>query len=116
MEAALYVTPPIGSPQEPMPQAVMAESKLTASPINRTSAAIVGTGAMVGIDPVVKAIDAARGVADSAGSLREPLATIKTIMVDTLGIQPDWVLPIVLIAGGIDIMYWRKRQRDEGRA
>ena len=116
MEAALYVTPPIGSPQEPMPQAVMAESKLTASPINRTSALIVGTGALAGIDPVVKAIDAAKGVADSAGALREPLATIKTIMVDTLGIQPDWVLPIVLVAGGIYIMYWRKRQRDEGRA
>ena len=72
--------------------------------------------ALAGIDPVVKAIDAARGVADSAGALREPLATIKTIMVDTLGIQPDWVLPIVLVAGGIYIMYWRKRQRDEGRA
>ena len=76
----------------------------------------VGIGALAGIDPVVKAIDAAKGVAGSAGSLREPLATIKTIMVDTLGIQPDLVLPIVLVAGGIYIMYWRKRQRDEGRA
>lgn len=116
MESALYLTPPPGAAQPPMPQVVEPESKLTASPINRTSALFVGTGAMVGIDPVVKAIDAARGAADSAGALREPLATIKTIMVDTLGIQPDWVLPIVLVAGGIYIMYWRKRQRDEGRA
>jgi lysozyme len=116
MEAALYVTPPHGSPPAPMPQVVDAESKMTQSPINRTSAVIVGAGATVGIDPIIKAIDAAKGVADSASTLKEPLATVKSIMTDTLGIQPDWILPLVLIGGGLYIMHWRKRQRDEGRA
>lgn len=116
LEAALYVTPPIGSPPEVMPQIVDAESKLTQSPINRTSAVIVGAGTIAGIDPAVKAITAAKEVADGAAGLKEPLGTIRAILVDTLGIQPDWILPIVLVCGGLYIIHWRRRQRDEGRA
>ena len=89
---------------------------MAASPINRSAAVVVASGAVIGVDPVVKAFQAAKDVADSASSLKEPLGIVKSIMADTLGIKPDWILPIVLIGGGLYIMYWRKRQRDEGRA
>lgn len=116
MESALYLTPPPGAAQPPMPQVVAPESKLTESPINRTSAVIVGAGTIAGIDPALKAITAAKEVADGAAGLKEPLGTIRAILVDTLGIQPDWILPIVLVCGGLYIIHWRRRQRDEGRA
>jgi hypothetical protein len=106
----------VGSPPEVMPQIVDAESKMTASPINRTSAVIVGAGGVGGIDPALKAIAATKEVADGAATLKEPLGTIRSILVDTLGIPPDWILPIVLVCGGLYIIHWRRRQRDEGRA
>lgn len=116
MESALYVTPPAGTPTVPMPQVVAAESTMAQSPINRTSAVIVGAGTIAGIDPALKAITAAKEVADGAATLKEPLGTIRAILIDTLGIQPDWILPIVLVCGGLYIIHWRRRQRDEGRA
>lgn len=116
MESALYLTPPTGAAQPTMPQVVAPESKLTASPINRTSAVIAGAGILSGIDPALKAIAATKEVADGAAGLKEPLATIRSILVDTLGVPVEWILPIVLISGGLYIIHWRCRQRDEGRA
>jgi len=104
-ERALYLTP--DDPRtEPMPQAVEAESSITTSPIARGGAVAAGAGVLEGL----------RQLGDSLGGLKAPLDAARSVLVDTLGVPADWILPIVLIAAGALVIRWRLRQRREGYA
>jgi lysozyme len=105
-ESALYLTPDPDAAPDPMPQAVAPESTLAASPINRTGALVAGSGVLA----------MANEVQQSLGPVGATLATTKTILTDSLGIAPGLVLPIVLVAAGAAVMWWRHRQRRDGWA
>jgi lysozyme len=104
-EAALYLTPDAdGQPQTP--QAVEAESSLARSPIAQAGAVIVGA-------PVVElATQASEGV----GALKPAVTAIRGLMVETLGVPPDWALPALAIVVGLIVLRWRLKQRAEGYA
>ena len=103
-EAALYLKPEPDAPAERMPQAVQAESSLAKSQIAQGGVATAGVGVLMSdlpshITPIKAALDAARGV-----------------LVDTLGIPTQWLVPAVLVAAGCVICYWRWQQRKGGFA
>lgn len=101
-EAAMYL---IGDEQpQAMPQAVEAESKVSESPIARSGAVAAGAGVIEGL----------RQLGDSVGGIKAPLDAAKSVVVDTLGVPPDWILPLVLIAIGVIVVRWRLKQRAEG--
>lgn len=103
-EAALYL---VGDEQpQAMPQAVESESKVSASPIARSGAVAAGAGVLEGL----------RQLGDSVGGIKAPLDAAKSVMVDTLGVPPDWILPLVLIAVGVIVVRWRLKQREGGWA
>ena len=104
-ERALYLTPDEPMPLA-MPQAVESESPMVASPINKGGAVAVGAGVLEGL----------RQMGDSVGGIKAPLDAAKAVLVDTLGVPADWILPIVLIAAGALVIRWRLRQRREGYA
>ncbi len=106
LEAALYLTPEPGETPARMPQAVEAESRLTTSPINRNGAVAIGTGVLATLGQV----------GDSLGAVKVPLDAARGLLVDTLGVPPGAILPLVLIAVGCAAIYWRNRQRREGYA
>ena len=103
-ESALYLT----GDEEPqaMPQAVEAESKVSQSPIARSGAVTAGAGILAGLG----------SLGESVGAIKAPLDAAKSVMVETLGVPPDWILPLVLIAVGALIVRHRVRQRSEGWA
>lgn len=104
-ERALYLMP--DEPQnEAMPQAVEAESKMTASPINKAGATAIAAGALSMLEQA----------AASLGSIKAPLEGARGLLVDTLGVPTGWILPIVLVGAGAAAIYWRNRQRREGYA
>lgn len=104
-ERALYLTPDEPVTQA-MPQAVESESKMTASPINKGGAVAVGAGVLEGL----------RQIGDSVGGIKAPLDSAKAVLVDTLGIPTEWILPMVLVAAGALVIRWRLAQRREGYA
>lgn len=105
-EAALYLTPDDDAPAEPMPQAVEPESAAPASPIAQGGAVTLGAGVL-----------AAAGQAEQQlGAVGRALAAARGIMVDTLGLAPGHVLPVLMIAAGAAVLWWRLRQRREGWA
>lgn len=104
-EQALYLTP--DEPRaEPMPQAVEAESSITTSPIARGGAVAAGAGVLEGL----------RQMGDSLGGLKAPLDAARSVLVDTLGVPAEWILPAVLIAAGALVVRWRLAQRRQGYA
>lgn len=104
-ERALYLTP--DEPRaDPMPQAVEAESKMTASPINKGGAIAIGAGVLQGL----------REMGEKIGDIKAPLDAARSVLVDTLGVPVELILPLVLIAAGALIIRWRRRQRAEGYA
>lgn len=104
-ERALYLTP--DEPRaDPMPQAVEAESKMTASPINKGGAVAIGAGVLQGL----------REMGEKIGDIKAPLDAARSVLVDTLGVPVELILPLVLIAAGALIIRWRRRQRAEGYA
>ena len=105
-EAALYLKPDGDEAQHVMPQAVEAESSLSASPISRGGIAAAGTG-------VVGAVASA---SESLGGLREPIAHARDLLVNTLGIPAAWVPWLVLIGVGVAVVWWRGQQRAKGWA
>jgi lysozyme len=105
-EAAMYLKPEADAPSLEMPQAVEAESPMTASPINRGGIAAAGTG--------VIAILSEAGA--SLGGLREPLGAARDFMASTLGVPPSWILPLMLVGVGLAVVYWRYKQRSGGWA
>lgn len=106
-EQALYLTPDDGTAQQqPIPQAVEAESGLATSPITRGGLVTIGAGVLEGL----------RQMGDSLGGVRAPLDAARGLLVDTLGVPPEWILPLVLIAAGALVVRWRLQQRREGWA
>lgn len=104
-ERALYLTP--DEPRtEPMPQAVEAESKMTASPINKGGAIAIGAGVLQGL----------REMGEKIGDIKATLDAARSVLVDTLGVPVELILPLVLIAAGALVIRWRRRQRAEGYA
>lgn len=103
-EAALYLRPEDDDPQPRMPQAVVPESSLAASPIVRIGAGAAGTGALTAVS----------NSSDQVGIVGGLLAQAKTIAVGTLGIPDGWFLPAMLVAAGGGVIYWRWKQRQSG--
>lgn len=104
-ESALYLTPDDNETGR-MPQAVASESTMAASQINRGGAAVVGLGAIEGL----------RQLGDSVGVFKAPLDALKGLLVDTIGVPPEWLLPVALAAVGAYVVHWRLKQRREGFA
>lgn len=104
-ESALYLT---GGDDNaaPMPQAVEAESPITASPIARSGAVALGAGVIEGL----------RQIGESVGSIRAPLDAARGVLIDTLGVPPSWILPLVLVVAGVLVIRWRLAQRNGGWA
>lgn len=102
-EAALYLQPEPGHAPMPMPQAVEAESKPSASQINRSGVAALATGAI-------------SLVAEATEGLAGPMGRVRSLVVDTLGVPSHLVLPIVLVVVGIAVLYYRQSQRKGGWA
>jgi len=100
-EAALYLQPEVGQPVTPMPQAVAEESKATASPINKSGVAAVGAG-VVGL------------VSEASSGLLAPFTAVRTLLVDTLGVPTNLILPSMLVIVGVAVVYWRGKQRSKG--
>lgn len=104
-EAALYLQPRTGDAPAPMPQVVAPESKPTAGPIASTGGAVAGAGGIIAaLGPLGEHIEA----------VKSTLGAAKGLIVDTLGVPPDWVLPLLLIGAGVLIVRMRLRQRAEG--
>lgn len=104
-EAALYLTPDADA-QPRMPQAVEAESSLRRSPIAQAGAVLVGA-------PVV---DLATQASEGVAAIKPAVTAIRSLVVDTLGIPPDWALPALALVVGLVVLRWRLRQRQEGYA
>jgi hypothetical protein len=89
-----------------MPQAVQAESSLSASPIAQSGGAVVATGAVT--------IMAQMG--EHLGTVGPVLAQARTIIVDALGIPVGWLVPVLLVGIGLAVLHQRWRQRAGGWA
>ena len=100
-EAALYLKPEPGQAPLQMPQAVEAESKPTASQINRSGVAALATGAI-------------SLIAEATEGLAGPMGRVRSLVVDTLGVPSHLLLPIVLVVVGIAVLYYRQAQRGKG--
>lgn len=103
-EAALYLTPEPDEQQQRMPQAVEPESKLTASPILQSGATVAGAGVLLSDVPA------------QIGPVREALGAVKSLLVDTLGVPTDWLLPTMLVLVGCVVIWQRVKQRRAGWA
>lgn len=105
-ERALYLQADDEAPRAPLPQAVEAESSVAASPIAKSGAVAAGAGVLEGL----------RQVGESVGAIKAPLDSARSVLVDTLGIPPGWLLPMVLILAGVLVVRWRLLQRTQGWA
>lgn len=105
-EAALYLKPEPDALPERMPQAVAAESNIAASPIAQSGAVTVGAGAVAMLQQA----------GEHAGPVGAALEQAKGIVVGTLGVPPEWFLPVVLVAVGAVVVWQRLRQRAGGWA
>lgn len=101
-ESALYLS---GEP-EAMPQAIEPERSPAAGTISKGAAVVVGGGVLEAVNQAGAGIGAVKPVVDTA----------KDLLVNTLGIPPGWLLPLVLIGAGVLIIRWRWKQRVEGWA
>lgn len=91
----------------PMPQEIAPESKVATGPIATTGGAVATTGGII----------AALGpLGEHIAAVKSTLAAAKSLIVDTLGVPPDWVLPLLLIGAGVLIVRFRLKQRSEGWA
>jgi lysozyme len=107
-EAALYLAAEQSTGR--MPQAVQAETSLAASPIARGGAAVAGLGAL---DLVATATQEA---GPQLGAVTMLAQQARTLVVDTLGLPVEWLLPALLLGIGGAIWHWRRQQRREGWA
>lgn len=135
-EAALYLTPdPDSAPVGAMPQAVAPESSLARSPIASSGAITAGTGvvtALMGTSPPDPApavppapmaastpgaaVAKVEAIGQQASTLKTATQHVRELVTDTLGIPPGAVLPVVLVAAGAAVIYWRRKQRRDGWA
>lgn len=105
-ESALYLQPEPDAPPQHMPQAVAAETPIAASPIAQSGAVTAGAGVLGVLSQA----------GDQVGTVGTTLASVKTAVVDTLGVPADWFLPLVLVAAGGATLYHRHKQRAQGWA
>lgn len=105
-EAALYLAPELDAPPERMPQAVQAESSVASSQIAQSGAATAGTGLLVLLGQVK----------DWLGPVGEWFKSVRSLFGDSVGLSPDWVLPVALVVFGLAAVYWRLKQRKNGWA
>ena len=105
-EQALYLTTdePVAAP---MPQAVEAESKLTASPIVQGGVTTTAGGGLL------VALEAIKG---DVGTLGEWARTVRGFLADSVGVPAEWVLPGLLVIAGVVVVRWRLKQRAGGWA
>lgn len=103
-EAALYLSAETAA--APMPQEVSGDSRLSASPIARSGAVVAGVGGAAVLGDLGAQFEALKGLAAGAQSL----------VVGTLGLSPDWVGPLLLVAAGCVAIWQRIKQRREGWA
>ena len=103
-EAALYLKPEPDAPVERMPQAVEAESKIAASPIAQGGALTAGAGLFMSDLPA------------QIGPIKAALDSVRSVLVDTLGIPTQWLVPALLVAAGVAVVVYRYRQRAGGWA
>jgi lysozyme len=133
-EAALYLTPDPGSaPAATMPQSVAPESSMSRSPIANSGALTAATGVMTAVmgmgetsapaAPIqstvpipASAVAKVEAVGQQAQQLKTASQHVRDLATETLGIPPASVLPAVMIAAGVAVIYWRYRQRREGWA
>lgn len=104
-EAALYLQPDDDEAAVRMPQAVAPETSIAASPIARAGATTVGAGLVTGLG----------SVGEHAGQVSAITAQLQTIA-GHVGIQPQALLALVLLAAGGAAVWWRWRQRADGWA
>jgi lysozyme len=108
-EAAIYSTPDddtVAAAPPAIPQKVEPESKPSAGPIAVGGIATIGAGVVNGL----------REVGESVGSVKVPMDAAKSLLVDTLGIPAEWILPGFLILVGAVVWHVRLKQRKEGWA
>jgi lysozyme len=102
-ESALYVTPDDEEALAPrMPQAVVRESSLAASPINIAGATTVAAGGVTGVTSLID------GASPMLQKTRE--------MADSVNVDVSVVLGIVLVVAGAVAVYNRFKQRNGGWA
>ena len=105
-EAALYLRPDPEAPSERSVQAVAPESSLAISPIAQGGAVTAGAGAMSIV-----------GMAnDQLGSVGGMLTSAKGVIVETLGVPMQWLVPVLLLGVGAVIVWQRVKQRRSGWA
>lgn len=109
-EAAMYLTPDADQPplQHDMPQAVAAESPMTASPINVGGTVTAGAGALSLLSAGDQAQQAS-GILSTVKGMTEQAATF-------IGLSPPQVLGLALVAAGGWVIWNRVKQRREGWA
>ncbi|WP_164964319.1 lysozyme [Rubrivivax sp. JA1026] len=105
-EEALYLQPEPGAPQQPSVQAVAPESSLASSPIGQAAAV---TGAAGVVQLVAQA-------GDQVSAVGGTVTAVRSVLVDGLGLPPEYLLPVVLIAAAGVGLWWRWRQRRDGWA
>lgn len=118
-EAALYLTPDEGAARAPIPQAVAPESSLARSPMMTAGGALPVVSGVVAAASEVAAPDPVAAVSQAgqqASTVQTALGSVKGLVVDTVGIPASWWMPLVLIAAGATVIYWRHKQRSGGWA
>lgn len=106
-EAALYLAPEAQAAKADMPQAIAPESTLAASPIANAGAITTATGAAAAVLAQAQ---------EHIGPLQQGIAWARHLLLDTLGVPPAAVLPVILVAAGVAVIYWRVKQRRDGWA
>jgi hypothetical protein len=96
---------------------------LARSPIAASGAVTAGTGAvtaLLGTETPAPATPNVIGKVEQVGQQASQVKTaaqhVRELAVDTLGIPPGAVLPVVLVAAGACVMWWRAKQRRDGWA
>jgi lysozyme len=108
-EAAIYLTPETPEEEDPTPQAVEPESRLSASPIAQGGAVTAGGGTALGLLSVVDTAQQASTVADQGVGMVERLR-------EALPVDPAVLLALLIEGAGVYVMWWRTKQRREGWA
>jgi lysozyme len=104
-EAAMYIDGNQPT-SEKMPQAVAAESGISKSPIAQAGGVTAGLGVLGTVSQA----------SDQVSTVDITVKTVKSFATDTLGIPANYFLPLVLIAAGAAVVYYRHRQRSQGWA
>lgn len=129
LEASIYLTPDEDAPAPRMPQAVEPESSLSASPLVKIGATLVGSGGAAGVfnetapAPAAAGMAQAAATAQQAGEVASQVSGVASTVTSTLqsvaslfGITPGTLVALAVVAAGAAVIYWRHRQRREGWA